>query len=391
MKRLLFLLFLTSTATFYAQNKSSWWEGRTCGDMPYMEYSQGEVRLGADKISFLDTAIRMVVIDSSENRYKVKLSEKWDAFIPKSSIERVGEVEEDSLANFSHLVESWHLTSVKDEDVLTLSVDEKLPYKSFEYAGSNTIVVDLFGAVSNTTWITQLKSAKIVKNVFPEQVEPDVYRINIELHGKQNWGYRIGYEEDKLKIKVKHAPEKRGIRNLFIAIDAGHGGDQSGAISSSGTREKDYTLKFALELQKLFKRRGVKNVYMTRESDIDFPTPERVLELREVRPDLLISLHLNSAGKPEVSGVSTYYKHQKNRLLAQSILDEMLDLKLNEFGLIGNFNFLLNSPIEYPNTLVEIAFLSNPDDELKIKNTRFQRRTARKIFRGVKKWLRNVQ
>lgn len=366
------------------------WIGRTTGDLPYMEYSDGIVRLGADKMTFIDSAVRLVVIDSVENRYKVKLSENWQAYIPKRFIKRGFEgLEAKVTTNF--LTGSWHLSAKEKYDVLTVALPDRLPYRSFQLVEPNKIVIDIFGAVSNTTWITQLRNAQIVKNVYREQLEKDVFRIHIDLKGTQNWGYSVNYSNKSLRICVKHAPSKSGIKNLFIAIDAGHGGSAKGAVSSNGTEEKIYNLLFAKELERLLRKKGVKNVYLTRSEDVDIATTDRVLKLKEVKPDLLISLHFNASSRLEVKGVSTYYHHMGSREVSKYILDEMLDLGLNEFGLIGNFNFLLNSPTEYPNSLVEIAFLSNPEDEKRILDEKFHKQTADKIYRGIVKWLKKVQ
>lgn len=365
------------------------WIGRTTGDLPYIEYSDGVVRLGADKMGFLDTAIRMVVVDSVGDRYKVKLSQNWDCYIPKYFVRRG--FAEAPLGEGKFLSGSWHLSAKDNYDVLTVSLPDRLPYRSYQLTEPNKIVVDVFGVSSNTTWITQLRQAKIVKSVYREQVEKDVFRIHIELKGRQNWGYSVGYSNKSLRIAVKHAPQKKGIKNLFIAIDAGHGGTAKGAVSRNGTEEKVYTLKFAKELESYLKKKGVKNVYLTRTDDVDIATTKRVLMLREVKPDLLISLHLNASSRPEVKGVSTYYHHNGSRKVSQHILDEMLKLGLNEFGLIGNFNFLLNSPTEYPNSLVEIAFLSNEEDEKRILDEKFHKQTAERIYRGIVRWLKEVQ
>lgn len=363
------------------------WIGRTIGDLPYLEYSDGMVRLGADKMSFIDTNIRIEVIDSVENRYKVKLSQNWEAYLPKRFVKRdfTEKIASEILSG------SWHLTAKDDNDILTVSLPERLPYRSYQLVDPNKIIVDVFGVTTNTTWITQLRKAKIVKNIYREQVDKDVYRIHIELLGKQNWGYAINYINKSLKISVKHAPEKKGIKNLFIAIDAGHGGSAKGAVSPNGTEEKVYNLKFALELEKYLHKKGVKNVYLTRREDIDISTTDRVINLRKVNPDLLISLHLNASSNVNVKGVSTYYHHNGSRQLSQSILNEMLETGLEEFGLIGNFNFLLNSPIEYPNSLVEIAFLSNAEDEKIILDENFHKQTAEKIYKGIVRWLKDVQ
>jgi N-acetylmuramoyl-L-alanine amidase len=65
----------------------------------------------------------------------------------------------------------------------------------------------------------------------------------------------------------------------------------------------------------------------------------------------------------------------------------MLELGLKEYGNTGSFNFMLNSPIEYPNALVETLFISNPEDEMKILDEEFQQQIADKIVLGIKDFL----
>ena len=129
---------------------------------------------------------------------------------------------------------------------------------------------------------------------------------------------------------------------------------------------------------------------MTRTSDTNFLNTDRILLLQKEMPDLVISLHLNSSANSAIKGVSTYYKHIGFKPLTTSILTRMLQLNLNEFGNVGNFNFALNAPTDFPNALVEIAFISNVDDEKKILDPRFQRAVAKKIYRGIKDWLKTV-
>jgi N-acetylmuramoyl-L-alanine amidase len=68
----------------------------------------------------------------------------------------------------------------------------------------------------------------------------------------------------------------------------------------------------------------------------------------------------------------------------------MLELRLNEFGNVGSFNFSLSGPTDYPNCLVEVAFLSNKEDERRIRTTAFQKAVAAKIVQGIKDWLRSL-
>jgi len=177
----------------------------------------------------------------------------------------------------------------------------------------------------------------------------------------------------------------------LIAIDAGHGGSNTGASGiKSGVLEKNSTLLFAKELEKQLKKKGAR-VLMTRTTDTTFDNKDRVLFLQQKMPDMLISIHLNSSGKPEVGGVSTYYKHIGFKPLSVNILKRMLELELNEFGNVGNFNFTPNAITDFPNCLVEVAFLSNYEDEKLILNPKFHKQVATKIIMGITDFLKSCK
>ena len=125
---------------------------------------------------------------------------------------------------------------------------------------------------------------------------------------------------------------------------------------------------------------------MTREIDTTLSMEERIVSLRKENPDILISIHLNSTVSDTVKGSSTYYRYIGFRPLSQYVLKGMLELKLKEFGNVGSFNFALSGPIEYPNCLLEVAFLSNPEDEKKILDPKFQKAVAKKINEAIRKW-----
>jgi N-acetylmuramoyl-L-alanine amidase len=127
---------------------------------------------------------------------------------------------------------------------------------------------------------------------------------------------------------------------------------------------------------------------MTRSEDIDVEMTDRITVLREEDPNLLISLHLNSSSNKNAKGTSTYYRHIGFRPLTEAILKRMLDLGLNEFGNIGSFNFSLSGPTEYPNCLVEIAFVSNEEDEKRIMDPKFHKQVAKQVYKGINDWLK---
>jgi N-acetylmuramoyl-L-alanine amidase len=194
-----------------------------------------------------------------------------------------------------------------------------------------------------------------------------------------------------LIIKVKHQPENLSLRNLTIAVDAGHGGTNMGAVGPTGISEKELTLAVSLRLQKALQAEGAR-VIMTRKKEQFFDNKERILFYRDSVPDLLISFHLNSSEDPiRVGGTSTYYRYIGFRNLSESIYKRMLELGLKEYGNTGSFNFMLNSPIEYPNALVEGLFLSNPEEEMKILDPLFQQQAVDKIVAGIKDFLNSCK
>ncbi|MCU0405213.1 MAG: N-acetylmuramoyl-L-alanine amidase, partial [Chitinophagaceae bacterium] len=155
--------------------------------------------------------------------------------------------------------------------------------------------------------------------------------------------------------------------------------------------EKDYTLLFAKALKKSLEDKGAK-VLMIREKDTAIDNKDRVLWSMQQNPDLYISIHLNSAGRTTARGTSTYYKHVAYSPLSQSILNRMLEINgLEEFGHVGSFNFQPVQPTEYPSCLVEVAFLSNPEDEKMILSSAFHKQVAKQIKQGILDWYGKIR
>lgn len=365
-----------------------YWLGRSTGKLPSLAYGLGDDRLGGAKMGYVDTNIVFKIIDSTKEMYVVQLSKNHTAFIDKAHIVRDSTIKEKPF----YLSNSWKVHGTDScYDIVAISLDERLPYKSWMEVDPSKIIFEIYGVQSNTNWITQLASLKEIKNVYYNQVEDDVLQVTIDLRHQQHWGYSVGYAEKKLVIKVKRQPPALLLKNLKVAIDAGHGGTNSGASGiKTNASEKTYTLKFAKELEKLLRKQKV-NVVMTRRVDTSFDIKDRVLFLQQENPDVLISLHLNSANNVLVKGSSTYYKHIGFRPLSQSILKRMTNIRMDEFGNVGSFNFGLNAPTDFVNCLLEIGFLSNEEDEKRIVDPKFQAAVARQIVSGLNDWLKEVK
>ena len=391
MKQFIFTICILTSINCIAQNNTSnfVFYGRTTGKLPALSYGMGEDRLGGAKMGYIDSNVLLKIVDSAKDMYTVQLSKWHTALIEKPYVKA------DSTSPFKkpyYLTGSFIAKGDSLFDYVNIYVDEKLPYKSWMEISPSKIMIDIYGVQNNTNWITQLSSLKEVKNVYYNQVEDDVIRVTIELKHAQHWGYSISYKEKFLSVRIKRQPTKLDIRQMTIAIDAGHGGSNSG---TAGTKlkasEKEQTLLFAKALEKSLKKMGVKHIIMTRQTDTSFDNKDRILWLQQQNPNFEISLHLNSSSKESVKGVSTYYKHIGFRPLTTAILKRMLELKLDEFGNIGHFNFALNAPTDFPNCLVEIAFLSNPDDEKRIVKPSFHTQVAGKIQLGMMDWLNSMK
>jgi N-acetylmuramoyl-L-alanine amidase len=361
--------------------------GKTKGALPFLEYGLGEDRLGGAKMTFLDTGVVVKVIDSTIINYRVQLSQNHFAYLSKNSFAK------DTTIKIKpyYLTSYWEVKGDEKYDYVNIHLDEKLPYRSIQQINPARIVVDVFGATSNTNWITQKLSALEIINAYYEQTDDDVFRIIIELKHAQHWGYSINYEGKKLVIKIKRQPTELSLAKMKIAVDAGHGGDNKGASGgTTGILEKKYTLLIAKELEKeLLQQKAT--VFMTRNNDISLSMLDRIEMVKKEDPDFLISIHLNSSDKDSIRGVSTYYRYIGFRPLTHYIHESMVQLGLNDFGNVGGFNFALSGPTDYPNCLVEVAFLSNKEDEQLILDPEFHKAVACQIVDGIKKWLLSCQ
>ncbi len=359
--------------------------GLTASGQTPLYYGLGSDRLGGAKMGHLDSLVKLEVTGRMNDMYRVRLSEQAQAYIPVNNLR---------LQRGAHfrpysLTGSWSVTSDSTFDFVLIGLDERLPYTHVVQQYPTRIVVDIYGAVSNSNWITQKEGLVAIENVWYEQVNKEVFRVFIELKEKQLWGYQVGYEGNRLVIRVKPQPDKLDLRRLTIAVDAGHGGSNQGAVGMAGVAEKTLNLAMAMKLKAALEAAG-SIVIMTRTGDQSVSNSYRLQRFRQSDADLLISIHCNSARNPMVQGVSTYYRHHAYRALSQQILAEMRKLGLADFGNVGGFNFALNAPTELPTVLVEVGFLSNPADEERLVDSEFHGEVAGRIVEGVREFLKEI-
>lgn len=180
---------------------------------------------------------------------------------------------------------------------------------------------------------------------------------------------------------------------MKVCIDPGHGGSQPGAVGYSGTLEKDITLSVSLKLRDILKTKGL-TVIMTRETDKDVRTKPSQNELQarcdvanKVNADYFVSIHCNAAEDKKAHGTETWYsdKDAKSKVLANSIQSELVKQigRANRGVKVGNY-YVTNST-KMPAVLVELAFISNPEEEKLLIDPAFQWKCALGIANGILK------
>ncbi len=364
--------------------------GEVVADKAYLNVGLGTDRLGGARHGYLEEGVKLNIVGKQNNAYKVRLSESLDAWIPTRFVELLDE----NIPVASSLTGTIRISGNEDSDLIRLTLSEKLPYISYQELDPNKIIVDIFGATSNTNWRIKYLTSHGIKNVDWRQVENDRFRLIIELEHSQNWGYGLSYGlGSNLEIKIRRPPVikdvTRPLSGRVIAVDAGHGGSNLGALGAAGTMEKVINLQISELFKSMLEEQGA-TVVMTRDDDQYVYMAERWDKVMDTEADVLISIHANSIGYGSdplrIKGAGILYKHIAFKSISEIMYARFMSLGLDDYGLIGNFNFTLNQPTEFPSVLVETAFLSNPDEEILLNNKDFQVSVAEEMVKGLEQF-----
>lgn len=350
----------------------------------YLQYGDGDDRLGGSKMGFVTEGIVFKVVGEKGGLYKVQLSQNRYAYMDKDYLEPTEEDVETVNTG------SWRVSNKGEYDQVYISLPKRLPYHYWTELDPTRICIDVYGAMDNSNWMTQYFDTEMIEYVNFNQVESDVYRVIIKLKDKYSWGYSVDYSGTNLVINVNHAPNPE-IKGLVVGLDAGHGGKYPGAISASGITEKEVNLSIINEIKVLLEAKGAK-VVLSRDGDQGPTMGERKKIFKEAGVDLMISVHNNSGGSPLAEmGSCTAYKHVSDRALAVAMQKRLVELGHKNFGVIGNFNFSLNSPTEYPNVLLEVLFMSSLPEEEKLADAEYRKKIAKQVVLALEDYLNDVK
>ena len=267
--------------------------------------------------------------------------------------------------------------------------------------------------------ISELPKPELVK---PELVKPELVKPEVTKPAE------IIKSTESLKPLAKES-----LREIVIAIDAGHGGEDPGARGANGSHEKDITLMIAKRLKaKIDNEPGMRGV-LTRDGDYFIPLHGRVVKARKLQADLFVSIHADAFTNQSARGSSVFALSErgatsasarylakkenesdliggvslddKDPVLARTLLDLSQTATINDslklgkavLGHIGEINTLHKNHVEQagfavlkspdiPSILVETAFISNPEEERKLNDEAYQDKLVSSILAGIKKY-----
>lgn len=342
-----------------------------------------------------------------------------------------------------------------DKTRVVLDLDAQVEYRLFTLDSPHRVVVDIDAARMESTPELDAEHAGIVRNVRHGVREGSDLRVVLDLADAARtqsflleptgqYGHRLvldlypeGAETatERVRQVARSLPDDN--RDMIVAIDAGHGGEDPGAIGPSGSHEKNVVLAIARELARQVDEAPGMRAVLIRTGDYYIPLKERYQRARDAHADLFVSIHADAFHERSVHGSSVYVLSRRGasseaaRLLAQSendadriggvSLDQgddmlrsvLLDLSqnasmeysntaaqaiLDELGRVGKThrrqveraNFVVLRSHDVPSVLVETGFISNPDDEANLGSPRYRSRLASAMLRGIEDHFRQT-
>jgi N-acetylmuramoyl-L-alanine amidase len=232
---------------------------------------------------------------------------------------------------------------------------------------------------------------------------------------------------------AKAAPGQKVVRMVTIALDPGHGGEDPGATGATGVHEKDIVLEVAKRLKAKLEDMPNTRVMLTRDADFFVPLGQRVEKARKVQADLFVSIHADAFVERTARGSSVFVLSEKgasssaarwlandqnkadliggvnlgthDRELASVLIDLSQTAQINDSmklgkavlteigginrlhrGVVEQAGFAVLKAPDIPSILVETAFISNPEEEARLKDDAYQNQLADAITKGIKRY-----
>ena len=277
---------------------------------------------------------------------------------------------------------------------VTLEAQAPVAYAHFTLAKPDRLVIDLEGVEAGPALdalATQLSADDPYVGAIRSGVNrPGVMRLVIELKAAVRpsifelpplgqYGHRLVIDlypaeagagaASPVALHPERAPQKAAKpeagqyeRLITVAIDAGHGGEDPGALGAAGSREKDITLALAKKLKQKIDAQENMHAVLTRDGDYFVPLRQRVTKARTLKADLFLSIHADAFVKPHARGSSVFALSENG---ASSVTARWLAKKENEADLIGGINIDVKDPF-LKRTLLDLSQTATINDSLKL-------------------------
>ena len=348
-------------------------------------------------------------------------------------------------------VESARIWPAPDHTRLVLDTGGQVEHNIFSLSGPARLVIDLKNANLKTDFSGLDLSGSPIKRIRSAprngtdlrvvlDLKADIKPRSFQLEPNQQYGHRLVVDlidESGSRLEKATTPtvtqDSSGKRDVIVVIDAGHGGEDPGAIGPRGTREKDVVLKMAKTLANLINDRPGYTAKLTRTGDYYIDLRSRTLLARKHNADLFVSVHADAFRTPQPRGASVFALSQRgatsetarwlakteNRsdliggaggvsldgrddMLAGVLLDLSMTASINSslgvgdsiLGRLGSVAKLhkkgveqaafavLKSP-DIPSVLVEAGFISNPKEEQNLSSAWYREKLSQAVFRGI--------
>jgi N-acetylmuramoyl-L-alanine amidase len=345
---------------------------------------------------------------------------------------------------------------------ITLEARQPVSYKYFTLSNPERLVIDLEGVEAGTLLDAMMKQLSaddpFIGSIRVAMNRPGVMRLVLDLKTPvkpsvfqlqplEQYGHRLVVDlypvaADNAAANVAASGESsqsakpevpQYVRLITVAIDAGHGGEDPGALGASGSHEKDITLALAKKLKQKIDAQENMHAVLIRDGDYFVPLAQRVTKARAVKADLFMSIHADAFIKPHARGSSVFALSENG---ATSVAARWLAKKENDADLVGGVNIDVKDPFlkrtlidlsqtatindslklghavlneiggvntlhksyveqagfavlkapDIPSILIETAFISNPEEEKRLNDPKYQDKLVDAILDGVLKY-----
>ncbi len=261
-----------------------------------------------------------------------------------------------------------------------------------------TFSLTLYNTTAQTD-IIRLDDDPLISRLDWQQETLERVKYTFNLKKAQQWGYKLRYDGTTLVLALRHPPKigntrRKPLANFKIVLDPGHGGKESGASGPTGYLEKDVNLVVSKLLRDELVKRGA-TVVMTREDDKEVSLVERQAIISQEEPAIAISIHHNSlpdnGDAEKTKGFGSFWYHPQAHSLAIFLQNYVVkNLGRPDYGVFWN-NLALTRPAAAPSVLLELGFMSNPDEFEQVVNPEEQKKMAKAIAQGITEWFKSVK